>query len=115
MLHISNEDLGCTVTKEEQIKEMYAEKMKDFGMLDILVNNAGISQAKDIFEMNLSDWEHVMNVNLTSAFICSKYAIQIMKEQNYGRVISIASQAGEWGSLFGYVHYVASKSCVLVS
>ena len=101
------------VTDESAVKEMYAVIQKEFGKLDILVNNAGISQAKDIFEMELEDWNRVMNVNLTSAFICSKYAMEIMKNQGKGRIISMASQAGERGALFGHVHYAASKSGVL--
>lgn len=51
---------------------MYNEIIEKFGRLDILVNNAGISQVKDISEMGLSDWERVMNINLTSTFICLK-------------------------------------------
>lgn len=101
------------VTNEEKVKEMFRFIKDTFGKLDVLINNAGISQSKDIFEMEFDDWEHVMNVNLNSAFLCSKYAMNIMKEQKYGRIISIASQAGERGALFGHVHYAASKSGVL--
>lgn len=101
------------VTDENMVKEMYAFVKNEFGRLDILVNNAGISQAKDIFEMELEDWNKVMTVNLTSAFLCSKYAMEIMKNQKFGRIISMASQAGERGALFGHVHYAASKSGVM--
>lgn len=101
------------VTSESQVKKMFAFAKEKFGKLDILVNNAGISQSKDIFEMEFSDWERVMNVNLNSAFLCSKYAMILMKEQNFGRIISLASQAGERGALFGHVHYAASKSGIL--
>lgn len=101
------------VADENNVKEMFAFVKKEFGRLDILVNNAGISQAKDIFEMSLADWERVMNINLTTAFLCSKYAMEMMKEQNSGRIISLASQAGQRGALFGHVHYAASKSGIL--
>lgn len=101
------------VTDKEQVKKMFRFVKDAFGRLDVLINNAGISQSKDIFEMEFEDWEHVMNVNLNSAFLCSKYAMNIMKEQKCGRIISIASQAGERGALFGHVHYAASKSGVL--
>ena len=101
------------VTKEDQVKEMFAFVKEIFGKLDILVNNAGISQSKDIFEMEFSDWERVMNVNLNSAFLCSKYAMDMMREQKYGRIIAMASQSGERGALFGHVHYAASKSGIL--
>ena len=101
------------VTNEKAVQNMFSKSKIEFGKIDILVNNAGISQAKDIFEMNLEDWNKVMETNLTSAFLCSKYASEIMKEQNGGRIISIASQAGQRGALFGHVHYAASKSGVL--
>lgn len=101
------------VTDETAVKKMFEKIEQTFGKLDILVNNAGISQAKDIFEMELEDWDRVMNINLTSAFLCSKYAMELMKNQHSGRIISIASQAGERGALFGHIHYAASKSGVL--
>lgn len=101
------------VTNEKEVKDMFSYVKNEFGRLDILVNNAGISQAKDIFDMELSDWERIMNINLTSTFLCSKYAMEIMKDQNKGRIISIASQAGERGALFGHLHYAASKSGML--
>lgn len=107
------EVFDADVTNENQVKVMFQFVKERFGKLDILVNNAGISQSKDIFEMEFSDWERVMNVNLNSAFLCSKYAMVMMKEQNGGRIISIASQAGERGALFGHVHYAASKSGIL--
>ena len=101
------------VTDRDSVKKMFGFVKEEFGGLDILVNNAGISQAKDIFEMELEDWNRVMTVNLTSAFLCSKYAMEIMKDRGYGRIISIASQAGERGALFGHAHYAASKSGIL--
>ncbi|MBE7060387.1 MAG: 3-oxoacyl-ACP reductase FabG [Ruminococcaceae bacterium] len=105
--------IRADVSKAAEAKKLFEKAEKEFGRLDILVNNAGISQSKDIFEMELSDFERVMNINLTSAFLCSKYALEIMKKQGNGRIISIASQAGERGALFGHVHYAASKSGVL--
>lgn len=105
--------IAADVTNQTAVEKMFAEIKKEFGKLDILVNNAGISQAKDIFEMELSDWEKVMDVNLKSVFLCSKYAMEIMKVQGFGRIISISSQAGERGALFGHIHYAASKSGVL--
>lgn len=104
---------GADVTDEHQVNNMFQFVKDTFGKLDILVNNAGISQSKDIFEMEFSDWKRIMKVNLDSAFLCSKYAMAMMKEQKSGRIISLASQAGERGALFGHVHYAASKSGIL--
>lgn len=107
------EVFGADVTNEHQVNNMFQFVKETFAKLDILVNNAGISQSKDIFEMEFADWERVMNINLNSAFLCSKYAMTMMKEQNYGRIISLSSQAGQRGALFGHVHYAASKSGIL--
>lgn len=107
------EVFGADVTNEQQVKDMFRFAKDTFGKLDILVNNAGISQSKDIFEMEYSDWKRIMDVNLDSAFLCSKYAMEMMREQGNGRIISLSSQAGERGALFGHVHYAASKSGVL--
>lgn len=101
------------VTDENAVKEMFSTIKKEFGKLDILVNNAGTSQAKDIFEMEFEDWNRIMKINSDSVFLCSKYAMEIMKEQGFGRIISMASQAGQRGALYGHVHYAASKSSVL--
>lgn len=105
--------MKADVTRKDEVKEMFRQIKDKFGRLDILVNNAGISQAKDIFDMEIEDWDKVMNTNVTSVFLCAKYAMEIMKKQNSGRIISIASQAGERGALFGHVHYAASKGGVL--
>lgn len=101
------------VTDENAVKEMFATIKKEFGKLDILVNNAGTSQAKDIFQMEFDDWNRIMKINSDSVFLCCKYAMEIMKEQGFGRIISMASQAGQRGALYGHVHYAASKSSVL--
>ena len=105
--------IQADVTNEADVKEMYSVIEKEFSKLDILINNAGTSQAKDIFELEMDDWNRVMDINLTSTFLCSKYAMNMMKNQGTGRIISIASQAGERGALFGHIHYAASKSGVL--
>lgn len=101
------------VTNETDVKGMFSKIKDDFGKLDILVNNAGTSQAKNIFEIEFEDWNRIMRINSDSVFFCCKYAMEIMKEQRNGRIISIASQAGQRGALYGHVHYAASKSSVL--
>lgn len=93
-----------------QVKEMFAKIKETFGRLDILVNNAGTSQDKDIFEMSYEDWDRIIKTNLTSGMLCSKAAMEIMREQNSGRIIFISSVVGERGALFGHIHYAATKS-----
>jgi len=94
------------VSDEGQVRKMFGE----ISRLDILVNNAGTSQDKNIFEMDKADWDRIIKTNLTSGFLCSKYAMEKMKQQNGGRIIFISSVVGERGALFGHVHYAATKS-----
>ena len=102
--------LKADVSDPEQVKEMFAKIMSTFNRLDILVNNAGTSQDKDIFEMTYEDWDRIIKTNLTSGMLCSKAAMEIMREQNSGRIIFISSVVGERGALFGHIHYAATKS-----
>jgi len=102
--------LKADVSDPEQVKEMFAKTMSTFNRLDILVNNAGTSQDKDIFEMTYEDWDRIIKTNLTSGMLCSKAAMEIMREQNCGRIIFISSVVGERGALFGHIHYAATKS-----
>lgn len=80
-----------------------------FGRLDILVNNAGISRDTIILRMKEEDWDKVIDTNLKSCFNCSKAAVRVMARQRYGRIINIASLAGQVGNL-GQTNYSASKA-----
>ena len=102
--------IEADVTKKEDVKMMFDTIEKRFGRLDILVNNAGTSQNKNIFEMELEDWQYIIDTNLTSAFLCSKEAMRIMRKQSFGRIISISSVVAERGGILGHVHYAATKS-----
>lgn len=102
--------LKADVSDAVQVQELFGKIMEEFGRLDILVNNAGTSQDKDIFEMTYEDWDRIIKTNLTSGMLCSKAAMEIMKEQNSGRIIFISSVVGERGALFGHIHYAATKS-----
>ena len=102
--------IAADVSKKEEVNAMFSTLKNHFGRLDILVNNAGISQNKNIFEIELDDWHHVINTNLTSAFLCAKAAMQLMQTQRYGRIINISSVVAERGSINGHVHYTSSKS-----
>ena len=102
--------IKADVTSEEQVDEMFRQIKDEFGRLDILVNNAGTSQSKDIFDMSKEDWDFILKTNLTSGFLCTKKAMEIMKEQQYGRIIFNSSIVGQRGALFGHVHYAATKS-----
>ena len=100
----------ANVSEADQVKMLFDKVMEEFGRLDILVNNAGTSQDKDIFEMTYEDWDRIIKTNLTSGMLCSKSAMEIMKEQKSGRIMFISSVVGERGALFGHIHYAATKS-----
>jgi 3-oxoacyl-[acyl-carrier protein] reductase len=82
--------------------------VETFGDLHILVNNAGITRDMVIMMMPESDWDAVINTNLKSTFNCSKAAVKHMMRKRYGRIINMASVAGQMGNP-GQTNYSASK------
>jgi 2-keto-3-deoxy-L-fuconate dehydrogenase len=88
--------LTLDIANEEQVQHAIAQIVQEHGRLDILVNNAGVSHVGNILETSLQDWERVMRVNTTGTFLCSKYAIKQMVEQDPqgGVLVNIASVAG---------------------
>lgn len=102
--------IQANVSQEEDVQRLFHVAVEKYGRLDILVNNAGTSRAETIGETSLQSWNEIINNNLTSTFLCSKYAMDIMMPQQSGRIISISSVVGHQGALYGHVHYAASKS-----
>jgi NAD(P)-dependent dehydrogenase (short-subunit alcohol dehydrogenase family) len=105
--------LGITanVTDKEQVTEMMDKTLETWGRIDILVNNAGIARDKSIRKMTEEDWDLVLDVNLKSAFLCSKAVVEPMIKQSYGRIINISSRA--WLGWFGQANYSASKGGIV--
>ncbi|MCK5803608.1 MAG: 3-oxoacyl-ACP reductase FabG [Lentisphaeria bacterium] len=97
------------VSTKDGVAGLFAAAMEEFGKLDILVNNAGTTRSQDIFEAELEDWEFIVRTNLTSSFLCSKHAMEIMRDQGGGRIVFISSIVGQRGALYGHVHYAATK------
>jgi len=83
--------------------------VETFGDLHILVNNAGITRDKLIMMITEEDWDAVLDTNLKSTFICAKAAVRHMLRKRYGRIINIASVAGQMGNP-GQTNYSASKA-----
>jgi 3-oxoacyl-[acyl-carrier protein] reductase len=86
--------------------------MEKWGRIDILVNNAGITRDTLLLRMKLEDWQAVIDLNLTGVFLCAKAASKIMLKQRSGRIINIASVAGQMGNP-GQANYSAAKAGVI--
>lgn len=84
----------CDIRNEEEITSIFDKIKKDHGYIYGLVNNAGIQKRKNIFDASKEDWEEVINTNLRSVFLCSKEALNQMKEEESGSIISISSILG---------------------
>ena len=98
------------VADEQQVNGFVLKTVETFGRLDILVNNAGILHPGRYSEIGPEDWERLMGINLTGAYLCSRAAAPIMEKQKNGRIINIASISGQTGGASGGLHYAASKA-----
>ena len=102
------------VSQKADADRMVAETLKEFGRLDILVNNAGINYLTPILEeVNEEEWDRVLAVNVKGVYFCMSAAVDPMKYQKWGRVITIGSIAGKQGGPASGVHYCASKAAVM--
>ena len=93
---------------EVEIKDTVSSFEDQFGKIDILVNNAGIWKEAEVSKMTIDEWEETLKINLTAAFLFTKYAVPGMKNNRSGKIINIASTAGQRGEAF-HSHYAASK------
>jgi NAD(P)-dependent dehydrogenase (short-subunit alcohol dehydrogenase family) len=103
------------VTSETEVAALFAETVDEFGSLDIAFNNAGISPPEDdsILDTGLDAWRLVQEVNLTSVYLCCKYAIEHMRAGGGGSIINTASFVAVLGSATSQISYTASKGGVL--
>jgi NAD(P)-dependent dehydrogenase (short-subunit alcohol dehydrogenase family) len=86
--------LTADVTNEEQVAAMMATVLKKWGKLTIGVNNAGIGLWQDSETMTLEQWRRVIDLDLTSVWLCAKHEAQVMLPTGYGKIISTASMSG---------------------
>ena len=123
---------GTRIEKLEQLKSKYNvkilkfdishnEKIEDFietatneldGELDCIINNAGVTQDNLAIRMSLEEWKKVIDINLTSTFLLSKFAIKKMLKKKSGKIINITSVVGHTGNL-GQSNYTASKAGII--
>ncbi|MFJ1704726.1 3-oxoacyl-ACP reductase [Kitasatospora sp. NPDC088346] len=103
------------VTDEAAVQAMYQTAVDHYGSLDITFNNAGISPPDDdsILTTGLDAWRRVQEVNLTSVYLCCKYAIPHMQRQGRGSIINTASFVAVMGAATSQISYSASKGGVL--
>lgn len=99
----------CDVSDYEAVGRVFSSIEEEFDTLDILVNNAGIRRDAMLALMSEEDWRRVLDVNLTGGFNTSKFAVQLMLKQRYGRIIFITSPMAHMG-FAGQANYSASKA-----
>jgi NAD(P)-dependent dehydrogenase (short-subunit alcohol dehydrogenase family) len=114
------EELGGTfmeadVTSAEDNERVYSQTVETYGRVDVAFHNAGISPPDDdsILDTGLDAWERVQRVNLTSVYLCCKYAIPHMRAQGKGSIINTASFVALMGAATSQISYTASKGGVL--
>ena len=106
----------CDVTKEESVKNAVDTIMNNFGRIDILLNNAGVAVSGGVDSLSEEDWDKSFNTNVKGMYFMSKYVIPVMKKQNYGKVVNVASVnaiVGDKEDIFIRHSYNASKAAVL--
>jgi 2-deoxy-D-gluconate 3-dehydrogenase len=106
------ESLPCDVADEAAVQRLFGDVQQRHGRLDILVNNAGSTVRKAPQDFTLDDWNSVMDVNLTSAFLCSRAAHPLMVKAGGGKVINIGSILSIFGAPYAPA-YCASKGGIV--
>jgi len=105
--------LKFDISKGEEIEGFIENATKQLGGgLDCLINNAGITQDNLAIRMNIDEWKKVIDINLTSTFLLSKFAVKKMLKNKYGKIINITSVVGHTGNL-GQANYTASKAGIV--
>ncbi len=99
------------VSREDEVKHLVEEAIRTFGRIDVLYNNAGIMPADDGSVVNITEalWDRVMNINLKSTFLCTRYTVPHMIQQRSGSIINIASFVAFMGCTVPQDAYTASK------
>jgi 3-oxoacyl-[acyl-carrier protein] reductase len=105
--------LKFDISQSDKIEEFIENATNELGgNLDGIVNNAGITQDNLAIRMSLDEWQKVINTNLTSTFLMSKFAIKKMLKNKSGKIVNITSVVGHTGNL-GQANYTASKAGIV--
>jgi 3-oxoacyl-[acyl-carrier protein] reductase len=100
------------VSQEDEANALIKAATDTWGRVDVLVNNAGITRDTLLMRMKPADWQAVINLNLTGVFLCTRAVTKLMLKQKSGRIINIASVAGQMGNP-GQANYSAAKAGVI--
>ena len=104
--------IQADVSQADQVDGLINGTLKQFGRVDVLVNNAGITRDTLLLRMKLEDWQAVIDLNLTGVFLCTRAVAKIMLKQRSGRIMNIASVAGQMGNP-GQANASAAKAGVI--
>ena len=114
------EDLGLKVkpivgdvTSSKDVETLVNETIAEFGTVNILINNAGVLRSTKVIDIEESEWDFVVGVNLKGTFLCSKAVLPYMQSQNWGRIVNFSSTAGKNVSTIGGAHYTSAKAGIL--
>ncbi len=101
------------LTKEAEVKQLFAAAKKRFGRVDTLVANAGSWETRDVplHQMSLKQWRHTQDAVLTSAFLCAREFLKLVAKQKQGNIVFIASTAGVFGEAW-HADYAAAKAAM---
>jgi 3-hydroxybutyrate dehydrogenase len=102
----------CDVTDEEAVARLVAEATERLGAVDILVNNAGAASSSPLHRTSLEEWNRLLAVNATSAFLCTRAVAPGMVERGWGRIVNVASVAGLHGARY-IAAYTAAKHAMV--
>ena len=101
------------VSKEEDVQHMVQKTLEAYGRVDILVNNAAVNiRPKSLVDLTLEEWNWLMSINLTGVFLCSKYVLKHMMDQQSGTIVNVSSIGGRRGGK-GRTPYRPSKAALI--
>lgn len=104
----------CDVADPEQVAATFRTLREKLGAIDVLVNNAGIESSKPFLDIGLEEYERVMRINTTGAWLCCQAVIPVMLGQQGGSIVNVSSVAGQrGGGLLGSSAYATSKGAVI--
>lgn len=105
--------VSCDVSDAVQVDLAVQKTFNAFGHVDVLVNNAGVITMTPLEDISLNEWNRVLGINLTGTFLFCQAVIPFMQRQGTGKIINIASSAGQMGGIAVGLHYSTSKAGML--